>query len=134
MDTVGNFYAINSDGKLIKKSASGVSKFAKGESDEEFQLLTYSQLTGLRENGLAFNTDILRDLENAYGKQSESTEIIKQIKDFSTNKLEGVTSKSAAANKGMEIFSNLMEDGPDGYCKFTSEDQVKNENAAAGLI
>ena len=134
MDTVGNFYAINSDGKLIKKSASDVSKFAKGESDEEFQLLTYSQLTGLRENGLAFNTDILRDLENAYGKQSESTEIIKQIKDFSTNKLEGVTSKSAAANKGMEIFSSLMEDGPDGYYKFTSEDQVKNENAAASLI
>lgn len=134
MDTVGNFYAINSDGKLTKKSASEVSKFAKGESDEEFQLLTYSQLTGLRENGLAFNTDILRDLENAYGKQSESTEIIKQIKDFSTNKLEGVTSKSAAANKGMEIFSSLMEDGPDGYYKFTSEDQVKNENAAASLI
>ena len=134
MDTVGNFYAINSDGKLIKKSASDVSKFAKGESDEEFQLLTYSQLTGLRENGLAFNTDILRDLENAYGKQSESTEIIKQIKDFSANKLEGVTSKSAAANKGMEIFSSLMEDGPDGYYKFTSEDQVKNENAAASLI
>ena len=134
MDTVGNFYAINSDGKLTKKSASEVSKFAKGESDEEFQLLTYSQLTGLRENGLAFNTDILRDLENAYGKQSESTEIITQIKDFSTNKLEGVTSKSAAANKGMEIFSSLMEDGPDGYYKFTSEDQVKNENAAASLI
>lgn len=134
MDTVGNFYAINSDGKLTKKSASEVSKFAKGESDEEFQLLTYSQLTGLRENGLAFNTDILRDLENAYGKQSESTEIIKQIKDFSTNKLEGVTSKNAAANKGMEIFSRLMSDGPDGYYKFTSEDQVKNENAAASLI
>ena len=134
MDTVGSFYAINSDGKLIKKSASDVSKFAKGESDEEFQLLTYSQLTGLRENGLAFNTDILRDLENAYGKQSESNEIIKQIKDFSTNKLEGVTSKSAAANKGMEIFSSLMEDGSDGYYKFTSEDQVKNENAAASLI
>ena len=35
MDTVGNFYAINSDGKLTKKSASEVSKFAKGESDEE---------------------------------------------------------------------------------------------------
>ena len=97
-------------------------------------MLTYSQLTGLRENGLAFNTDILRDLENAYGKQSESTEIIKQIKDFSTNKLEGVTSKNAAAKKGMEIFSSLMADGPDGYYKFTSEDQVKNENAAASLI
>ena len=52
-----------------KATSSDVAKFVRGESDKQMQLVTYSQLAGLREQGLAFNADVLKDLENAYGKE-----------------------------------------------------------------
>ena len=110
-----------------KATSSDVAKFVRGESDEQMQLVTYSQLAGLREQGLAFNADILKDLENAYGKESESKHIIELINKFSKNVSKSVDSKENAVRRGLGY---LLNSGPNGYYDIKNTDQIKDINTA----
>ena len=91
------------------------------------QLVTYSQLAGLREQGLAFNADVLKDLENAYGKESESKHIIELINKFSKNVSKSVDSKENAVRRGLGY---LLNSGPNGYYDIKNTDQIKDVNTA----
>ena len=126
LDSNGNFYVVTENG-LGKATSSDVAKFVRGESDKQMQLVTYSQLAGLREQGLAFNADILKDLENAYGKESEAKHIIELINKFSKNVSKSVDSKENAVRRGLGY---LLNSGPNGYYDIKSTDQIKDVNTA----
>ena len=126
LDSNGNFYVVTENG-LGKATSSDVAKFVRGESDKQMQLITYSQLAGLREQGLAFNADILKDLENAYGKESESKHIIELINKFSKNVSKSVDSKENAVRRGLGY---LLNSGPNGYYDIKNTDQIKDINTA----
>ena len=126
LDSNGNFYVVTENG-LGKATSSDVAKFVRGESDKQMQLVTYSQLAGLREQGLAFNADILKDLENAYGKESESKHIIELINKFSKNVSKSVDSKENAVRRGLGY---LLNSGPNGYYDIKNTDQIKDINTA----
>lgn len=126
LDSNGNFYVVTENG-LGKATSSDVAKFVRGESDKQMQLVTYSQLAGLREQGLAFNADVLKDLENAYGKESESKHIIELINKFSKNVSKSVDSKENAVRRGLGY---LLNSGPNGYYDIKNTDQIKDVNTA----
>lgn len=130
IDSNGYFYVYTENG-LEKATAEEVSKVLKGESDKKFSLLTYSQLAGLRERGIAFNADILKDLQGAVGSESTINHIADLIQKFSKNKTGSVETKSTAIARGLEY---MVQNGPDGYYKITTTDQIRDINDACVML
>lgn len=120
----GYIYAFNSDKKLTKITPKEYS-----ENKDNYQILTNSQLMYFREHqpDLAFQTDILNDLQNTIGMNSITKYLRDTINAFGSDKLQGYTTKDKEVNNGLQL---LMQSGPDGFYKFTKEEELRDVNRA----
>ena len=120
----GYIYAFNSDKKLTKITPKEYS-----ENKDNYQILTNSQLMYFREHqpDLAFQTDILNDLQNTIGMNSITKYLRDTINAFGSDKLQGYTTKDKEVNNGLQL---LMQSGPDGFYKFTKEEELRDVNHA----
>lgn len=120
----GYIYAFNSDKKLTKITPKEYS-----ENKDNYQILTNSQLMYFREHqpDLAFQTDILNDLQNTIGMNSITKYLRDAINAFGSDKLQGYTTKDKEVNNGLQL---LMQSGPDGFYKFTKEEELRDVNRA----
>ena len=120
----GELYVFNSDGKLTTVSAK---EYA--DNKDNYQVLTNSQLMYYRENQpeLAFQTGILDDLHNTIGMGTITKYLRDTINAFGSDTLEGYTVKNPEVKDGLQL---LMQAGPDGYYKFTKEEELRDVNRA----
>ena len=124
----GELYVFNSDGKLTTVSAK---EYA--DNKDNYQVLTNSQLMYYRENRpeLAFQTGILDDLSNTIGMNSITKYLRDTINAFGSDTLEGYTVKNPEVRDGLQL---LMQAGPDGYYKFTKEEELRDINRALDYL
>ena len=120
----GHIYAYNSDGNIVKLTPKEFK-----EKSNDYRAITNNELLYLREheNGLAFNTGILNDLNNTIGMSTITKQLRDIISAFGSDKVGGYTTKDAAINRGMQA---LMQAGPDGYYQFTNEEELRDVNRA----
>ena len=124
----GELYVFNSDGKLTTVSAK---EYA--DNKDNYQVLTNSQLMYYRETQpeLAFQTGILDDLHNTIGMNSITKYLRDTINAFGSDTLEGYTVKNPEVKNGLQL---LMQAGPDGYYKFTTEEELRDVNRALDYL
>lgn len=124
--STGLMYAFNKDGQI--------ERIKPTEYDpEKYRALTNDELLYYREhdNGLAFDTRILNDLQNTIGMKAITDYLRTSIKAFGTDELGGYTTKNDSVNRGLAL---LNEAGPDGYYKFKTQDQLRDVNAAINFL
>ena len=124
--STGLMYAFNKDGQI--------ERIKPTEYDpEKYRALTNDELLYYREhdNGLAFDTGILNDLQNTIGMKAITDYLRTSIKAFGTDELGGYTTKNDSVNRGLAL---LNEAGPDGYYKFKTQDQLRDVNAAINFL
>jgi hypothetical protein len=124
----GELYVFNSDGKLTTVSAK---EYA--DNKDNYQVLTNSQLMYYRETQpeLAFQTGILDDLHNTIGMSTITKYLRDTINAFGSDTLEGYTVKNPEVKDGLQL---LMQAGPDGYYKFTKEEELRDVNRALDYL
>ena len=120
----GQLYVQDKDGNIKQISASTYAK-----DKDNYAALTNNQLLYLRQQdpNMAFNTSILNDLQNTIGMSTITKQLRDIITSFGSDKVEGYATKDKAINRGMQL---LMENGPDGYYQFTSEEELRDVNRA----
>lgn len=118
----GEMYVLDKDGNLTTVNPTEY-------SDDKYQALTNDQLLYYREHqeGLAFDTSILNDLQNSIGMNSIMKYLIDTVKQFGTDELGGYTTKDDSVNRGLELLTHA---GPDGYYQFDTKDQLRDVNKA----
>lgn len=128
VDDSGRMYVYNEDGL----TSVNPSEYYKNKN--KYQAITNSQLMGLREQqrGLSFNRSILNNVQNAVGMKSIVEYVRGIIKDFGTNTTSGYIQKNA--KNILNGFDLLVNDGPDGYYKAKSVDQLKDVNTALSYL
>lgn len=124
----GLIYAQNADGNIVKLTPKEYS-----ENKDGYIPLTNDQLLYYREheNGLAFDTSILNDLQNSIGMDTITKYLRDTIKAFGSDELGGYTTKSDSVNKGLQA---LTQAGPDGFYKFNSQEQLRDVNHALSYL
>lgn len=133
-EAAGSEVAITSTGQMYVRTENGIERINPGEYDpEKHNVLTNDELLYLREheNGLAFDTSILNDLQNTIGMKAITDYLRTSIKAFGTDELGGYTTKDDSVNRGLAL---LNEAGPDGYYKFKTQDQLRDVNAAINFL
>lgn len=127
--TNGQVYVYEKDKGLKTISTSDYYK-----DSDKYQLLTNSQVMGLREQNpnLAFNGEILKDLNGALGMKTLTTQLVDTVAKFGmTTRTEYVKNTgnpiSQSAYDGMQI---LIGEGPNGYYKATTKSERDNVQAA----
>lgn len=115
IDNRGKLYVSDDKGKLSLMSPTEYYKADKSK----YIALTYKDLMYMREQnkGMAFNTNVLMDMQNAVGMSSITDAISKIIRTF------GNTNESKYMTKGDKEVANglasLIGNGPDGVYKIT---------------
>ncbi len=124
--STGLMYALNEDGNIVRIKPNDY-------DSEKYRILTNDELLYYREHedGLAFDTSILNDLQNTIGMKSITDYLRTSIKAFGTDELGGYTTKDDSVNRGLAL---LNQAGPDGYYKFKTEDQLRDVNAAINFL
>lgn len=124
LTNTGYMYVKNSEGNLEK-----ITPKQYVENKDDYAPITNDELLYLREhdNGLAFETGILNDIQNTIGMKTIVDYLRDTITKFGSDKVGGYTTKNDSVNKGLKL---LTEAGPDGFYKFTTKDQVKDVNNA----
>lgn len=133
-EAAGSEIAITSSGQMYVRSNKGIERVNPNEYDpEKHRALTNDELLYLREheNGLAFDTSILNDLQNTIGMKAITDYLRTSIKAFGTDELGGYTTKNDSVNRGLAL---LNQAGPDGYYKFKTQDQLRDVNAAINFL
>ena len=125
--------AVTADGHLYCLSKDGLKKLSASEyakDRDKYQLLSYSELLGLRESqaGMAMDMESLNAAGAAVGIDSVNKFIEDTIAKFGEKKAQGYTTKDTEIDRG---FKALMENGPDGFYKATSLSKVNQEDIAA---
>lgn len=136
-EAAGSEVAINSRGYLYVIGEDGnIKNITPGEYSEnrdKYQPLTNDELLYYREQnpGLAFNTNILNDLQNTIGMDSITKYLRDTIKAFGTDEYGGYTTKDDSVNKGLDL---LTKTGPDGFYKFKTKDQLRDVERALNYL
>lgn len=133
-ENAGSEVAISSNGKMYVMTEEGIKRIDPEDYDRsKHQALTNDQLLYYREQnpGLAFDTSILNDLQNAIGMKSITDYLRTTIKAFGTNEYGGYTTTNDAISKGIAW---LNEQGPDGFYKFKTKDQVRDVYEAIDFL
>lgn len=134
----GNEAAIASNGFLYvideDYNMSTISPEEFYQNKDRYQVLTNSQVLGLRENdpNLAYNTTILDDVSGAIGMKvitDQLTDIITKFGHLSRSEYINKTGDNISQKTwdGMQI---LINNGPDGYYKATTKSEKENLNSA----
>lgn len=131
--------AVSSTGHLYvydkeKKGLSTISASDYNDNRDKYDLLTNTQVMGLRENdsNLAYNSDILKNISGATGLKTVTDQLLDTVTKFgNVSWQEYVRNTGAPVSKsaynGMQI---LIGEGPDGYYKATTKTELKDvENA-----
>lgn len=120
----GEIYALNPEGKINKIM---LSEYI--DDKDKYTPLTNDELLYYREQmpGLAFDTSSLNDIQNSIGMATITKYLRDTINAFGSDKIGGYTTKDDAVNKGLEALTHA---GPDGYYKFTSEEELRNVTRA----
>ena len=103
-ENAGSEVAISSNGKMYVMTEDGIKRIDPEDYDRsKHQALTNDQLLYYREQnpGLAFDTSILNDLQNAIGMKSITDYLRTTIKAFGTNEYGGYTTTNDAISKGI---------------------------------
>ena len=128
----GEMYVLDDEGRLNIISAK-----AYAENQEDYRVLTNSELMNLRSNApsLTYNDTILENLQNTVGIKSIVEYVNKTINEFGTRKRSSspqsyVEKNKSTIEKGIE---QLLGYGPEGMYKLTnsskSEQQGYDENS-----
>lgn len=120
-DTTGNLYVLSEDG------IDTVTPTEYHENSEKYRPLTNGQMMHYRSQvaGLAFDRGVLMDMSNATSMKQINDYLRDVIKEFGTTTMTGYTVKQhRSIQAGLE---DLLQGGPDGVYKFTSEYQLKND-------
>lgn len=117
-------YAFDPESKDITK----ISASEYHNDPSKYQLLTNSDLLNYRENYKPFDNSSLADLQNAVGMKSITDYVRSVIKDFGKGSIEGYATKDK--DSILNGFHFLMENGPDGFYKIKSENQLRDVNRA----
>jgi len=124
LDNKGFMYAFDPESKDITK----ISASEYHNDPSKYQLLTNSDLLNYRENYKPFDNSSLADLQNAVGMKSITDYVRSVIKDFGKGSIEGYATKDK--DSILNGFHFLMENGPDGFYKVKSENQLRDVNRA----
>ena len=124
LDNKGFMYAFDPESKDITK----ISASEYHNDPSKYQLLTNSDLLNYRENYKPFDNSSLADLQNAVGMKSITDYVRSVIKDFGKGSIEGYATKDK--DSILNGFHFLMENGPDGFYKVKSENQLRDINRA----
>ena len=98
------------------------------ENSDKYQALTNSDVLSYREQSQPFDNSSLNDLQNAVGMKSITDYLREIIKAFGKDSIEGYATKDKDAI--LSGFHFLMENGPDGFYKVKSEEQLRDVNRA----
>lgn len=98
------------------------------ENSDKYQALTNSDVLSYREQSQPFDNSSLNDLQNAVGMKSITDYLREIIKAFGKDTIEGYATKDKDAI--LSGFHFLMENGPDGFYKVKSEEQLRDVNRA----
>lgn len=98
------------------------------ENSDKYQALTNSDVLSYREQSQPFDNSSLNDLQNAVGMKSITDYLRDIIKAFGKDSIEGYATKDKDAI--LSGFHFLMENGPDGFYKVKSEEQLRDVNRA----
>lgn len=98
------------------------------ENSDKYQALTNSDVLSYREQSQPFDNSSLNDLQNAVGMKSITDYLREIIKAFGKDSIEGYATKDKDAI--LNGFHFLMENGPDGFYKVKSEEQLRDVNRA----
>lgn len=136
-----NEAAIASNGYLYVASENGLETVSVNDyhkNRDKYQVLTNSQLLGLREKdpNMAFNSNILKDVAGAISLNKITDQLLDMISKFSTTTRSEYISKtgdniSQSAWNGIQL---LIDEGPDGYYKATTKTELNNMKSAMDYL
>lgn len=136
-----NEAAIASNGYLYVASENGLETISVNDyhkNRDKYQVLTNSQLLGLREKdpNMAFNSNILKDVAGAISLNKITDQLLDMISKFSTTTRSEYISKtgdniSQSAWNGIQL---LIDEGPDGYYKATTKTELNNMRSAMDYL
>ena len=136
-----NEAAIASNGYLYVASENGLETISVNDyhkNRDKYQVLTNSQLLGLREKdpNMAFNSNILKDVAGAISLNKITDQLLDMISKFSTTTRSEYINKtgdniSQSAWNGIQL---LIDEGPDGYYKATTKTELNNMRSAMDYL
>ncbi len=118
-----------SDGKDIKE----ISGTEYAQNRDKYRLLTNQDLMALRENSpkYSYDTELLRNAQNAVGMNSVVDQAMKIIKEFGSTETTTYTRKSKEVQSGLD---KIIGNGPDGVYKITSKRQLTEDRDAKAAL
>lgn len=136
-----NEAAIASNGYLYVASEDGLETISVSDyykNQDKYQVLTNSQLLGLREkdHNMAFNSDILKDMAGTISLNKITDQLLETISKFdSTTRVEYINKTgeniSQSAWNGIQL---LIDKGPNGYYKATTKSELVNIKSALDYL
>lgn len=127
--------AIDNRGLMYAYGEDGMTKINPSEyykNPEKYQLLTNSDILTYRENYKPFDNTTLNELQDAVGMKTITKYLQDTIKSFGKTSVEGYATKDR--DSILNGFHYLLMDGPDGYYKVKSEDQLRDVNRALSYL
>lgn len=122
----GEMYVLDGEGKLNIISAK-----AYAENQEDYRVLTNSELMSLRANSksLTYNDTILENLQNTVGIKSIVEYVNKTINEFGTRKRSGSSQSYVEKNKSTieKGIEQLLGYGPEGMYKLTNSTKSEQQ-------
>lgn len=127
--------AVDNKGLMYVLSEEGLTKVTPSElysNPDKYSPITNSALLSYRENNQPFDNTSLNNLSNAVGMETITKYLTDIISKFGKGIVEGYSQKDA--DKILGGFNYLMENGPDGYYKATSETDLRNARRALDYL